>query len=493
MRGAPKVTLHRSGTCWKACCGFGLRLTSLWIRGKLCILTEGQSVDLPGPSMTHHPMPQPESYGTSSPWDKESSDQKSSSPVGEAFSAREVTDVFRTLAAHGGGTASFDLALDLVLNEVVQQAQLATGATGAAIALARAGEMVCRATTGADAPELGVRFEMKSGLSGACLQTATVQQCGDTETDARVDAEACRRLGVRSILVLPLVESQGPFGILEVFSSRPNAFRDRDVDTLQVLARRVVENKRGAEQVAAVFPSVDDKSDAHSNEMKISPDISPDYEQLWESDAKSPIEKRYSRRSEVWTSILGILVIVVAVLLGLALGWRGAIGRGLRTGSRVPANASPATKADRKMESAAEAKNVSAAHPSSVEQPSGGLVVTQNGKVIYRLPPPEQQATPGASAVPEGSGDVATNRLIHRVEPQYPANASARHIQGLVKLDVQVGGDGAVRNITVIEGDPVLAEAAVQAVRQWRYRPYSVDGRPVEMQTTITLNFRLPQ
>ncbi len=446
--------------------------------------------------MTYHPMPQPESYGTSPSWDKKSSDKKSFGPVGEAFSAREVTDVFRTLAAHGGGTASFDLALDLVLNEVVEEARVATGATGAAVALARAGEMVCRATTGADAPELGVRFEMKSGLSGACLQTGTVQQCGDTETDARVDAEACRRLGVRSILVLPLLESKEPFGILEVFSSRPNAFGDRDVDTLQVLAQRVVENKRGAEEVAAVLPSADDKSDAHSNEMK----ISPDHERLWEFDAKSPIEERYSRRTEVWTSILGILVIVVAVLLGLALGWRGAIGRGLRAGTRVPANASSATKADRRMQSAAEAKSVSAAqpktlnagHPSSVEPPSGGLVVTQNGKVIYRLPPAEQQAATGASAASEGSGDVSANRLIHRVEPQYPADASARRIQGLVTLDVQVGADGAVHNVSVVQGDPVLAEAAVEAVMQWRYQPYSVNGRPVERKTRVTIRFTLP-
>ena len=171
-------------------------------------------------------MPQPESYGTPPPWDK-----KSSGETGDLTSAQhpsEVTQVARTLAAHGGGEASFDLALDLVLNEVVEQARLATGATGAAIALGRAGEMVCRATTG-DAPDLGVRLETTSGLSGACLQTGTMQQCGDTETDPRVNAEACRRLSVRSILVLPLGEGKDPFGILEVFSSRPNAFGDRDV------------------------------------------------------------------------------------------------------------------------------------------------------------------------------------------------------------------------------------------------------------------------
>src|ERR1017187_750299 len=150
--------------------------------------------------MTHRPMPQPETYGTPPPWDKKSSGQ-----VGDAVSSQDpgdVVEVARTLAAHGGGAASFDLALDLVLNEVVEQARLATGATGAAIALARAGEMVCRATTGADAPDLGVRFEMNSGLSGACLHSGAIQHCDDTETDPRVNAESCRQLGVRSILVL---------------------------------------------------------------------------------------------------------------------------------------------------------------------------------------------------------------------------------------------------------------------------------------------------
>ena len=448
-------------------------------------------------------MPQPEAYGTTPSWDRkspdkksldtQSADKKSSGAVGEAFTAREVTDVFRTLAAHSGA-ASFDLALDLVMNEVVQEARLETGATGAAIALSRDGEMVCRATTGANAPELGVRFDMTSGLSGACLQTGIIQQCSDTETDARVNAEDCRRLGVRSMMVLPLGDGKDPFGILEVFSSSPNAFSDRDVNTLQVLAHRVAENKTRADEVAAVVPGADDKSHAHANGMKTSIEFEP----LWESDSKSPAGS--ARRSEVWTSVLAALVIVVALLLGLAIGWRVATGKGLKAGSQMRSSTPSTTRADRQTDSGAEAKNASAPQPkaanpmrpSSVEGSSGGLVVTQNGKVIYRLPPAEQQADAEKSAAPESSEDLSASRLIHRVEPQYPAEATARHIQGLVTLEVQIGGDGAVRNITVVEGDPVLAEAALQAVRQWRYRPYSVDGRPVEMQTRITIRFTLP-
>jgi TonB family protein len=464
-------------------------------------------------------MPQPESYGTPPSWDKKSSDKKSLDPVGEAFSAREVTDVFRALAAHGGGTGSFDLALDLVLNEVVEEARLATRASGAAIALARDGEMVCRATTGGNAPDLGVRLETTSGLSGACLQTGAIQQCGDTETDPRVDAEACRRLGVRSILVLPLGDGKDRFGILEVFSSWPNAFSDRDVNTLQALSRRVVENKRGAEREDAVLPSVEEKPHAAGPSPPIQLSTSCEstsaefsssaYEPPWEQDGGGLVEERSSRGREVWTSVLGVLVILVAVVLGLALGWREAIVRGLGAEAQKRASAS-STKANRGTGSAGEpttpapAGDLAAAASgpvstpkttnaaTAVEPPSGGLVVTHNGKVIYRSPAAEPQAATATRAASEAAGDVSASRLIHRVEPLYPPDARAQHLQGLVALDVQIGGEGAVHNIAVVEGNPVLAEAAVQAVRQWRYRPYSVDGRPVEMQTRITIRFTLP-
>ena len=415
-------------------------------------------------------MPDPEPYGKLPDWDK-----KSTKHVGDVVSAenpRDVLEVARALAAHGGGTASFDLALDLVLNEVVEEARMLTGATGAAIGLARDGEMVCRASSGADAPGLGVRFEMASGLSGACLQTGRIQTCDDTETDLRVNAEACRQLGVRSMMVLPLADGKEPFGILEVFSSRPGAFRSRDVNTLQVLAGRVVESKREAAEVPAAAPSTYEKLSAAANELSAPSDLEA---------TENSVEERASRRAEVWTSVLGALVIVVAVLLGLAIGWRGAMTlRGTQKRTLRPAAAQP----DQRAQPVVDEKSSPPTKTSvpSVEPQSGGLVVTQNGKVIYKLPA-------GTSSV---AGDVSDSRLIHRVEPQYPAEARARHIQGAVALDVQVGGDGAVHNITVVEGDPVLAEAAVQAVRQWRYRPYSVDGRAVEMQTRVTIRFRLP-
>ena len=497
--------------------------------------------------MSQNPMPTPDSYETPSSWDEKSNAKsagaKSSLHVGDVVSSgdpRDVAEVARALAAHGGGEASFELALDLVLHEVVEQARLATGATGAAIALARAGEMVCRATSGPDAPDLGVRLETTSGLSGACLQTGTVQLCGDTETDPRVDAEACRRLGVRSILVLPLGDEPQPFGILEVFSSLLDAFGDQDVSSLKNLARRVavpnltnnlantfsnnvenrIEKRKGAEQETAFPPGEEEKWAGPESAPAIEQTIPPESEPIAEVAAAPAADGEFRRGTDLWTAILVVLVIVTAIVLGLALGWRGAISRGLAGGSTGVSNGgtqsasgpSSSEKADRAIDSGVEpdapsgdlatpAKGGSPSQPgatraTSVEPPSGGLVVTQNGKVIYRLSPGEPAATAGnkatGNAAQRPESDVAASRLIHRVEPEYPDEARTQHIQGLVTLDVQIGGEGAVHNIAVVDGNAMLAEAAVQAVRQWRYQPYSVDGKPVEMQTRVTIRFTLP-
>ena len=443
----------------------------------------------------------PDSDRAATSLDKDASGRVGDMAAGEHHS--DVAELARTLAAHGGGAESFDLALDLVLNEVVEQARLATGATGAAIALSRSGEMVCRATSGADGPDLGVRVETRSGLSGACLQTGKIQQCGDTETDPRVNAEACRRLGVKSMLVLPLGYGKEPFGIFEVFSSRPNAFSERDVNALQVLARRVVHNKIGSEEVTSVFLTPDGKSGGPPEELKI-----PSEEDLWRSEKAAipvapddiPAAQELPRRTDLWASVLGVLVIVVAVLLGLLLGWHAAITRGLLGGSTGRARASAAAQASRSTVSASQAGPAPAPKTTLVVNSAGprngGLVVTQNGKVIYRLSSSETAAV-GTSSATKGPtvtpGDKASEtRLIHRVEPTYPAEARAKHIQGSVAMDVQVGEDGAVRNISVVAGDPVLSAAAVEAVKQWKYRPFSIDGHRAEMQVRITIKFVLP-
>src|ERR1051325_4874408 len=128
---------------------------------------------VPGGSMTLRPSLRPD-VPNDVPSQEEGASNHRNGSLGPGL-LEEITQVARTLSDAGGGDLSLDLALDIVLNDTVEQAREATRATGAAIALAREGEMICRATTG-NAPNLGTRVDTSSGLSAACLQTATIQQ-----------------------------------------------------------------------------------------------------------------------------------------------------------------------------------------------------------------------------------------------------------------------------------------------------------------------------
>jgi protein TonB len=85
--------------------------------------------------------------------------------------------------------------------------------------------------------------------------------------------------------------------------------------------------------------------------------------------------------------------------------------------------------------------------------------------------------------------DQAERRLRNRIEPQYPADALDAHRSGEVALDVLVAEDGSVASIHILSGDPLLAAAAADAVRQWRYEPYRQHERPSPFQTDVTLKF----
>jgi protein TonB len=87
---------------------------------------------------------------------------------------------------------------------------------------------------------------------------------------------------------------------------------------------------------------------------------------------------------------------------------------------------------------------------------------------------------------------MAEDSLLRRVEPEYPEQAMQKQIQGSVVLEVRIDPEGLVQGIKVVSGQPILADAAMAAVKQWRFKPQLVSRRPAEMQTTITLNFRLP-
>ena len=99
------------------------------------------------------------------------------------------------------------------------------------------------------------------------------------------------------------------------------------------------------------------------------------------------------------------------------------------------------------------------------------------------LPKPSQQSVRISQGVSQGL-------LIRRVPPQYPPAAKATHTQGEVRIEATINKEGLVVSPKVLRGDAILAHAALEAVRQWRYKPYYLNGQPVEIQTEITINFK---
>jgi TonB family protein len=440
-----------------------------------------------------------------------------------------LPDPAQTLEKHLLAGFPPDLALDLVLNELVVRAAKATRATAAALALLRGGEMVCRAATGNLAPDLGIPLNTRDGLSGACLETRQPQLSVDTEFDPRVDPAISHRLGIRSILIVPVFdggEKNAPFtGILEVFSTSPAAFSHNDQKVLEDFAAECSRIRRTAVDLgqrplagAPVPP-----------EIVPSEDVLPGF-----IAATAPPTGR--PRYEGWTVALGSVAILATVavsfLIGSRIGWLHTAASPAPIPQPVAENSTPIEPIKAIAKKSAPKKSAVAPPPKSAAAPADGeLVVYEKGKVIFRLKPdgskPERSqdraldqandpqstsdsAAPDGDAIVEASsttkipaGDQASHglrlspeqaerRLLSRIEPQYPAAALAEHSAGDVVLEVHVAKDGSVSNVHTLSGDPVLAAAASEAVRNWRYQPYRQHGRPAQFQTDVTLTFTLP-
>ncbi len=428
-------------------------------------------------------------------------------------------DLTQTLEQHLLVGFPPDLALDLVLNELVVRAAEATQASAAALALARGNEMVCRAATGHLAPDLGVPLNTRDGLSGACFQTHQPQLSVDTEFDPRVDPTVSRRLGIRSILIVPIFESSDKnahfAGVIEVFSPSPAAFSHIHQKLLEGFAEECARVRHAADELIQRKPAA---ALVPSDVIPIAPTL-PDFV------APNPLPA--GRTYEAWTLVLGglaiLVIIAVSFLFGSRIGWL----RSPRTASNsrmsqpLPANLTPAepTKSTA-TKSAATKSTTGASVKSTTAAPAADeLVVYERGKVVFRMKPAptkpdaaaHHQASPDdmkqdSDAIVEASSvtkvaaspsvwlsaEKAEARLIGRIEPQYPSEALAAHRSGNVVLEVQVAEDGSVSNIRTLSGDPMLAAAAAEAVRNWRYQPYRQHDHPAQFQTDVTLSFSLP-
>src|SRR6202521_2353844 len=115
----------------------------------------------------------------------------------------------------------------------------------------------------------------------------------------------------------------------------------------------------------------------------------------------------------------------------------------------------------------------------------GGVMGSILGSTPVAVP---RVATPQRVRVSQG---VTSGLLIRKIQPAYPPLARQARIQGSVLLQAEISKEGTIENLRLISGHPMLAPAAIEAVKQWKYKPYILNGEPVEVETQITVNFTL--
>ena len=426
--------------------------------------------------------------------------------------------------------------LSSILSEVTHAARYFTDSTGAALALWSQGVVICRARSGDTAPPLGTKLDVDSGVSGECMRTGQAQRCQDAFTDLRVDSELCTEMGIRSLAVVPLNGTQGVIGILEVFSDRANAFSEAHVTLLKKLAQIAVTSRAKSVKVTetASFPPLPATA---TNVVRLPP------QEPREPFAFLPARMRGEEGQRLRVAAAALLLLIMGIAGWLVMRTRSGQARGNQSAHAATRAVPELMAADNSSESVATnagqqvsltlagpvkpradlaaGEVVRKAASSIVEREAAAGAISSKSEAPAVSPPPNapepdapapdpSEAISGMSqatampqavanpqpvfpfvAVPVSQG-VTGGKLTHRVDPVYPAEGRLQHVEGAVVLDALVGEDGRVKQVRVTSGSPTLARAAMDAVRQWRYEPYLLNGRPVALHNQITIQFKLP-
>jgi TonB family protein len=423
---------------------------------------------------------------------------------------------------------------DTVLRAIAEAAQDLTLASGTALAMQRDGEIVCLGRSGETAPVLGARLSIDSGISGECLRTGKMLRCDDTEKDQRVDPEVCRKMRLRSIAAVPLFGRHGTIGVLEAFSTRSFAFAEEHMDYLARLAE-LAEAAQSRQSRATVAEVERPKTRSRLVAFLKSPLPTRNSAGLHLRERLQAKNRRY------WAVAATALLLLVSVIVWRV--WSKPLSdaipgqpvfqaekrTGLKSASAVkkglawkpspthPLNGSgPGGSPDVQQ----SAKGVSPDSASGAETSTASLTKTQNltaadtvkravmtdsGSYTAEAPKLSASNLDGPKigtllsvpvtlpkfATPISQG-VSEGILEHLVTPIYPRQALPLRLEGPVVLEAVVSENGRLENIKAVSGHSLLARAAIDAVRQWRYRPYLLNGKPVRMQTKITVNFKMP-
>jgi protein TonB len=434
--------------------------------------------------------------------------------------------------------ASDQQSTDAILGTIAVAAHSLTGATGAAVAMPRDGAVVCVGRSGETAPELGERINVHSGISGECLRTGVIMRCDDASRDYHVDAEVCRELGLQSIAVVPLRGRQGRVGVLEVFSTESFAFDQDKMDLLGRLAglaeaacaRGVVAGEL-AEDLMAAPAAAGAVVEPVTELVSPAPAVVPSVE-------TAPVRfapASHARRTDKWRLATIAATVILALILLSILGWRAwyrasmaskashrtlAGQASLSTGntSAVPESASqpdivrpstarPSLRAAQPVivpdevirlarQPANQQKSVKETTTAADSKPDSNSEEIPLISSTSADPGQLSQVLSSAPALPTlgppVSQGVAGGVLIRKVQPIYPPEARRGHLQGKVVLDAVVTVQGEIEQLKLVKGDVILAKAAMDAVRQWRYSPYSLNGKVIPKETRITISFIAP-
>ena len=389
--------------------------------------------------------------------------------------------------------------LDVFLKRLVEDTRLLFGATGAAVALLDGQVCRWREKCGETGPQIGGQLSAGSGISGQCLASDRVQFCEDTLTDARFDAEVCQQLRIRSMIVAPIRCPGRVEGILEAWSSRALAF-DRDcTETLQKLADfsgRVMGPGQGfgagsrrtlPAVVAQRLTSLGRKTLQRTKELAIS---------MHAKMSSAPAE------SVPLLMKLRIRRILPGVLLSTILGaaWHGAASVGslpssLKTLTYLSTRATLVnTPIDTLIPAPVEAPPRPQRAPQLPHKRSrpAGLISLRHGaakkpepllgmSVIHHQDPVigEDAKVPPFGGLGNFGGweeDTAPLGYLLSSTPVKPRSVAVPPIDP---------------EISVKKGHPLLAGAAIAAVKRWRYQPFLLDHSQVPMTTQISVKFKL--
>ena len=366
--------------------------------------------------------------------------------------------------------ASGRFEIDMILGAIAEAAQTLTAATGAAVAMRREGVMICRGRSGMTAPSLGAQLSSNSGLSGDCLRTGKTLRCDDTEKDYRADPDACRRMGLRSIVAVPLNGQRGSIGILEVFSNRPSAFSDEHVEILDRLA--------GMAEAAGLREARTESPSTRHAELRSVQSV----DEVLFGKTITVGRGMVSRPSQKFWEAIAVLAVLLAGVVAWRIWPQAASGRSSAGADDLSVGTLLSWKP-------------SAAHP-RISKNHKKLTAKSNANDLVPAPLHSDTEKPGGGMASPAQAQTSTSMtdgaLLRKVQPVYPAQAIAQHLEGSVVLQATVAEDGKVQDVTVLSGDPLLARAATDAVRQWQYEPFHADGKPIQKQTEITIDFKAP-